>query len=75
MFTEVEKERLVVGLKQTRKAIKEGAKRVLLADDASETIKSEIKELFVGVEYIDTMQELGRICEIDVGAAVCAVKK
>ncbi len=75
MFTDSERTRLVVGLKQTRKAIKEGAERVLLAQDASETIKTEIKELFANVEYVETMAELGRICEIDVKAAVSAVKK
>ncbi len=75
MFTDSERTGLVVGLKQTRKAIKEGAKRVLLAKDASEIIKTEIKELFADVEYVDTMLELGRICGIDVGAAVCAIKK
>ena len=75
MFTEAEKTRLVVGLKQTRKAIKEGAQRVLLASDASEVIKTEIKELFANVEYVETMAELGRMCGIDVKAAVSAVKK
>ncbi len=75
MFTDSERTRLVVGLKQTRKAIKEGATRVLLARDASEIIKTEIKELFADVEYVDTMQELGKLCGIDVGAAVSAIKK
>jgi len=75
MFTDSERTRLVVGLKQTRKAIKEGATRVLLAKDASEIIKTEIKELFANVEYVDTMQELGKLCGIDVGAAVSAIKK
>lgn len=75
MFTDSERTRLVVGLKQTKKAIKEGAERVVLAHDASEIIKAEIKELFANVEYVDTMQELGKLCGIDVKAAVSAVKK
>ena len=75
MFTDSERTRLVVGLKQTKKAIKEGAERVVLAQDASEIIKAEIKELFANVEYVDTMQELGKLCGIDVKAAVSAVKK
>ena len=54
---------------------KEGAERVVLAQDASEIIKAEIKELFANVEYVDTMQELGKLCGIDVKAAVSAVKK
>ncbi|MDO4618718.1 MAG: ribosomal L7Ae/L30e/S12e/Gadd45 family protein [Clostridia bacterium] len=74
MFTENEKTGLVVGLKQTKKAIKDGVQRVLLAEDAADMIKSEILALYPNVEYVESMSELGRMCSIDVKAAVAAVK-
>lgn len=68
----------VVGLKQSRRAIREGeAVKVFLAQDASGQIRREITALcrtkHVACESVPTMKELGELCGITVGAAVAAV--
>ena len=68
----------VVGLKQTQRALTEGAaKKVLVARDADARVTSPIVSLCsergVPVEYTDTMRELGNACGIDVGAAMLAL--
>lgn len=69
---------LVVGLKQSKKAIEsDQAKRVYIALDAQENISAPIikvcKEKKIPVTYVKTMQELGALCAIDVGAAVAVL--
>ena len=69
----------VIGLKQSIKEIKrKNAKIVFLAVDADNHLQSEIKELCFekGIEVICeySMKNLGELCEIDVGAAIVAVK-
>lgn len=75
MFTESEKVRLAVGLKQTRKVVSAGAERVYLADDAPERIAEEIRSI-AGDKLVSvpTMRELGRMCGIDVNASCAAVR-
>ena len=73
----LQKKRIVVGLKQSQKVVREGsAKKVYLALDAEPAIRRQIVELCTagGVEVVDaaSMQELGRACHIEVGAAVAA---
>ena len=68
----------VVGIKQTKKAIKEGrARKVYLAQNCDVIIRDVItnlsKQASVQVVAIDTMQELGRACGIQVGAACAAL--
>ena len=68
----------VVGIKQTKKALSDGAVRsVLVARDAEERIIAPLVELCerssVAVTYVDSMKELGSACGIDVGAAVVAL--
>lgn len=69
---------LIVGAKRTLKAVKEGkANRVYIAKDAEDRIIRPIMEnciqLSVEIKYVDTMNELGKACGIDVGAAVVTV--
>ena len=69
-----------VGIKQTRRAIREGkAARVFLASDAEERIRQPLLELCaesgVPVEPVGTMEALGEACGIDIGAAVAALLK
>lgn len=64
----------VVGVKQSRKAIREGrARRVYLADDADPAvtgpIAAECAAAGIPVETGKTMAQLGRACGIAVGAA------
>jgi len=69
-----------VGMKQTIRAINnDSAEMVFLASDAEKHIKDAIidacKQHGVLIEYVDTMDELGKLCGIEVGAAAAAVLK
>ena len=71
----MEPEKRVVGVKQSRKAIREGrARRAYLADDADpaiiEALAAECTAAGVPVEGGRTMAQLGRESGIAVGAAV-----
>ena len=73
----MEPEKRVVGVKQSRKAIREGrARRVYLACDAdpaiTEPIAAECAAAGIPVETGRTMAQLGRACGIAVGASVAA---
>ncbi|MDD3853693.1 MAG: ribosomal L7Ae/L30e/S12e/Gadd45 family protein [Syntrophomonadaceae bacterium] len=68
----------VIGTKQVKKAITKGeAVSILLANDAEPHIIEPIKELCrehnVEYEMVDTMEQLGKACGIDVGAATVAL--
>lgn len=68
----------VVGVKQSRKAIREGkAKRVYLASDAdpamTEPLARSCAERGIPVERTYTMSQLGQACGITVGASVAAI--
>ncbi len=70
----------VVGLKQTKKAIKEGrAKVVYIANDADDMLKSDIANMCsdanVSIEFVESMKKLGMMCAIDVGSATAATLK
>jgi len=69
-----------IGAKQTTKAIERGqAEIVFIADDAENWVTQPVRELCeqkgVTVVVVPTMQELGKACGIDVGAAAAAVLK
>jgi large subunit ribosomal protein L7A len=71
----------IVGLKQTLRAVQQGkVKMVYIADDVDETVVRKITEAcsaatvpFTEVNY--NQSELGRVCRIEVGAAVVALPK
>ncbi|MBA5851772.1 ribosomal L7Ae/L30e/S12e/Gadd45 family protein [Clostridium sp. cel8] len=70
----------VVGLKQTKKAIKNNmAKTVYIAKDADDDLKRSLEELIednsLEVVYVDTMKELGKLCGINVGSSTAALLK
>ena len=78
MISELASQEKVIGVKQSRKAIREGrAKRVYLACDADPAITEPVAESCqaagIPVEMGYTMAQLGRACGIAVGAAVVAV--
>ncbi len=65
----------IVGIKQTVKAVEKGeAKVVFIARDADERVVGKIVELCkkddIQITYVETMKQLGKACNIDVGAAV-----
>ncbi len=70
--------RKVAGMKQTLKALEKGeALAVFIARDAEEKIIRPVAELCeakgVELHYVDTMQELGKLCGIKVNAATAAI--
>ncbi len=74
----MELEKRAVGVKQSRKAIREGqAKQVYLACDAdpaiTEPLAQACAEAGIPVEGGCTMAQLGQACRIAVGASVVAV--
>ena len=69
--------KLVVGVKQLRKALNSGrAKYVFLAENADPAIIAPLEELcqknHVSYAWVRSMQDLGRACGIEVGAAAAA---
>lgn len=69
-----------IGTKQTMRIVELGrAEEVYVAEDADPRLKSKIIALCnqhaVRVTLVDTMQNLGKACGIEVGAAMAAVVK
>ena len=67
----------VVGIKQSKRAVSDGlAKKAFAARNADPDIVLEFEKLCekksVELEWVETMEELGNACGINVGAA-CAV--
>ncbi len=67
-----------VGLKQSLKAVKDGAaKTAYIAADAEERVVRSFRQVCMekGVEVVEvsTMKELGHACGIDIGSAVAVV--
>lgn len=72
--------KIVVGVKQSSRAITEGqAKLILVAADAQQHVTRRIIELAelsdIPIEYVSTMKQLGKLCKIDVGAATAVIIK
>ena len=68
---------IVVGYKQLRKALQKGAVRtVFLAKNADPAMTAPIEDLCgksnIRLVWVRSMQDLGRACGIDVGAAAAA---
>lgn len=77
MISEAERERLIVGFKQTVKAVSAGlAEKVFLAGDCESRISNPIENAASAngtqIFYVPTMKELGEMCGIEVGSS-CAV--
>lgn len=71
-------DKIVVGAKQTLRAIKEGnALKVYIAQDADTHVVSEVnnlaKENGLSIIYVKSKHELGRACKIQVNAATVAI--
>ena len=78
MLTELASSNKVVGVKQSRKVIRDGrALRVYIACDADPAITAPLSDTCAGqnvpVEEGNTMAQLGAACGIPVGASVVAV--
>jgi large subunit ribosomal protein L7A len=78
MLSELASAKRVAGVKQSRKAIREGrAKRVYLACDADEAITiplaAECAAAGIPVETRCTMAQIGTACRVAVGASAAVV--
>lgn len=70
----------VVGMKQSLRVINENkAKVVYVAKDAKyelfQTVEKLANEHSLQIIYVDTMKELGRLCNIDVEASTAVILK
>ena len=75
MISELASSKKVIGVKQSRKAIRDGrAKQVFLAVDADPALTDPVAESCaeggIPVESGYTMSQLGQACRITVGASV-----
>ncbi|WP_068677170.1 ribosomal L7Ae/L30e/S12e/Gadd45 family protein [Oceanobacillus sp. Castelsardo] len=73
------KSRLIIGTKQTLKAMKNGeVSEVFIANDADEHITQKVAsladELDIPCESVDSKRKLGVACGIEVDASAVAVK-
>lgn len=80
MLTELKSDKKAVGIKQSRKAINEGkAQRAYIAQNADvmlcEPIEALCKDAGVEICHVQTMEELGKACGINVGAAIAVLLK
>ncbi|RKQ32352.1 ribosomal L7Ae/L30e/S12e/Gadd45 family protein [Oceanobacillus halophilus] len=71
---------LIIGMKQTLKAMKNGdISEVFIADDADRHITQKVaslaKELDIPCKVVASKKKLGAACGIEVGASAVAVKK
>lgn len=78
MLTDLNTTHKVVGVKQLKKALRDGsAAKVFVAQDADPKLTDPICDSCsssgVPVEPVTTMAELGKACGIEVGAAVAAL--
>ena len=78
ILPKIDKNKVVVGAKQLRKALNNGAARqVFLARNAdpalTEPIEAQCKMNHVSYAWVQSVQDLGHACGIDVGAAAAAV--
>lgn len=70
----------VIGIKQSTRAVEDGrAKCAFIAADSSDSIRlpfvSLCKKNGVEIVEVESMEILGKACEIDVGSAVAVILK
>jgi large subunit ribosomal protein L7A len=70
--------RIVIGTKQTVKALKEGCvQELIIASDAEPKVTAaavnDALGLNVPILYVDSMKKLGKACGIEVGASTVAI--
>ncbi len=72
--------KISVGIKQSTKAIQmDKAAMLYVAKDADHNVTNPVVELAteksIDIIFVETMKELGRACNIDVGAATAVIEK
>lgn len=79
-YDKVEKaESITVGTKQTIRAIESGqVAEVVVAEDADQRVIGKVlslcAEFNIPVHHVDSMRRLGKVCGIEVNAAVVGIK-
>lgn len=71
---------ITVGTKHTIRAIEKGQMaEVIVAEDADDRVIGRIlslcKEYEIPISYVDSMRHLGKVCGIQVNAAVVGIKQ
>lgn len=74
------KDRLLIGLKQTEKAMKAGqVSQIVIAADIDSVMRFKLvnlaNELTIPYEIVDSKKRLGKACGIEVGTAVVAIRQ
>jgi len=74
------KPRIIIGTKQTLKAMKNGEiSEVIIAEDADQSITQKVvdlaEELNIPYGHVDSMRKLGIACGIEVGASTVAIRE
>lgn len=72
--------KVIVGTKQTVRALNEGrVTELVIADDAdlslTEKLIKKANEVKIPVSHVDSMKKLGKACGIEVGAAAVAISR
>ena len=80
MLSDIKDAVIRVGVKQSKKAVEDGeALKAYIAEDAdphlTEPFQALCKEKGVSVEVVMSMEKLGRVAGIDVGAAIVVILK
>ncbi len=80
MISVLKNVKCVIGIKQVTKTVKNDlAKCVYIADDADDRVLSPLKKLceskMIEIIVVPSMAELGKSCNIEVGAAAAALIK
>nr|WP_263325247.1 50S ribosomal protein L7ae-like protein [Neobacillus sp. Marseille-Q6967] len=70
--------KVVIGTKQTVKALKDGtARELIVASDAdtkvTQSVVNQALQSNVPIIYVDSMKKLGKTCGIEVGASTVAI--
>ncbi len=79
-MTNIKGGELRIGLKASMRAVKEGCvSKLFVAEDAQKNLTQPLVALaeasYIDTEYIASMKALGRLCQIDVGAAAAVIIK
>lgn len=80
MVSKLKSDNRIVGAKQVKRALDSSSvSAVYIADDAEKKVTNEIVELCktkqIQIIHVDTMENLGKACGIDINAAVAALIK
>jgi large subunit ribosomal protein L7A len=70
--------KIVIGTKQTVKALKDGSScELIIASDAEAKVTAAVvklaQEVNIPIIYVDSMEKLGKACGIEVGASTVAI--